>query len=103
MLQKLMWRQIGKKLVDFLKSYKYLDGTRLFEYLNERDNLQFRFGTGNTGRTGANIDGQTIWKTSNNKYYIWDGSQNSYVDVTSDVKSYKSSGKPKMSGGGRRF
>ena len=61
------------------------------------------FGTGNTGRTGANIDGQTIWKTSNNKYYIWDGSQNSYVDVTSDVKSYKSSGKPKMSGGGRRF
>ena len=61
------------------------------------------FGKGNTGRTGANIDGQTIWKTSNNKYYIWDGSQNSYVDVTSDVKSYKSSGKPKMSGGGRRF
>lgn len=53
MLQKLMWRQIGKKLVDFMKSYKYLDGTRLFEYLNERDNLQFRFGTGNTGEYPA--------------------------------------------------
>lgn len=61
------------------------------------------FGTGNTGRTGANIDNQTIWKTSNNKYYIWDGSQNSYVDVTSDVKSYDNSGKPKTSGGGRHF
>ena len=53
MLQKLMWRQIGKKLVDFMKSYKYLDGTRLFEYLDERDNLQFRFGTGNTGEYPA--------------------------------------------------
>ncbi len=53
MLQKLMWRQIGKKLVDFMKSYKYLDGTRLFEYLPERDNLQFRFGTGNTGEYPA--------------------------------------------------
>ena len=53
MLQKLMWRQIGKKLVDFMKSYKYLDGTRLFEYLTDRDNLQFRFGTGNTGEYPA--------------------------------------------------
>jgi len=62
------------------------------------------FGTGNVGRTGVNIDNQKIW-SAGGKYYIWDGSQNSYVDVTSDVKSYKSSGKQKTSGGkgGRKF
>jgi len=43
------------------------------------------FGTGNTGKTGANIDNQKLWST-NGKYYIWDGSQNSYIDVTSQMK-----------------
>ena len=41
------------------------------------------FGTGNTGKTGANIDNQKVWKTKAGKYYIWDGSQNKYIDITS--------------------
>ena len=53
MLKKLMWRSIGKKLVDFIRSYKYLNGDRLFEYLLNRDELQVRFGTGNTGEYPA--------------------------------------------------
>ena len=44
------------------------------------------FGSGNYGLTGALLDNQTVW-TTNNKFYIWDGSQNKYIDVTSDVKS----------------
>lgn len=38
------------------------------------------FGNGNTGMTGASIDNQTVWEV-NGKYYIWDGSQNSYQDI----------------------
>lgn len=53
MLQKLMWRSIGKKLVDFIRSFRYDDGTRLFEYLEDRDDLQVRFGTGNSGEYPA--------------------------------------------------
>lgn len=64
MLQKLMWRQIGKKLVDFIRSYKYLDGTRLFEYLDNRDELQVRFGTGNTGEYPA------IWVIFSEEDYV---------------------------------
>lgn len=56
------------------------------------------FGTGNTGSTGANIDNQTIWKAGN-KYLIWDGSQNKYIDVTSKM-SKKSGGKGASGGGG---
>lgn len=40
------------------------------------------FGTGNKGKTGANIDNQKIWSTKDGKHYIWDGSQNKYIDVT---------------------
>lgn len=43
------------------------------------------FGEGNQGSTGANIDGQTMW-TTNGRYYIWDGSQNRYIDVTSQIE-----------------
>lgn len=43
------------------------------------------FGTGNVGATGANIDNQNLW-TTNGRYYIWDGSQNKYIDVTSQMK-----------------
>ena len=39
------------------------------------------FGAGNTGSTGANIDSQKVWKTSSGKYYVWDGSQNKYIDL----------------------
>lgn len=38
------------------------------------------------GSTGASLANQSIWKT-NGKYYVWDGSLNSYIDVTSKVKS----------------
>lgn len=45
------------------------------------------FGVGNTGSTGANIDGQKVWKTKTGKYYTWDGSQNKYVDLTGQLIS----------------
>ncbi len=34
------------------------------------------------GGTGANVDSQKVW-TTNGKYYVWDGSQNKYIDVSS--------------------
>ena len=40
--------------------------------------------TGNTGSTGINIDKQNVW-TVNGKYYVWDGSQDKYVDITSEI------------------
>jgi len=49
------------------------------------------------GSTGANVDNQTLW-TTNGRYYIWDGSQNRYVDVTSQYND-RTSG----SSGGRSF
>lgn len=49
--------------------------------------VQDLFGPGNQGKTGANIDNQTVWKSKNGgRYYIWDGSQNQYIDVTNRVK-----------------
>ncbi len=33
------------------------------------------------GSTGANLNEQNIW-ASKNHYYVWDGSQNKYIDVT---------------------
>lgn len=41
--------------------------------------------TGNTGATGINIDNQSVWKLGNN-YYVWDGSQNKYVDITGSIR-----------------
>lgn len=41
---------------------------------------------GNTGASGANIDNQNVW-TTNGKYYVWDGSQNKYIDITSEIPS----------------
>ena len=41
---------------------------------------------GNTGASGANIDNQNVWVT-NGKYYVWDGSQNKYIDITSEIPS----------------
>lgn len=34
------------------------------------------------GSTGANLDNQNLWM-ANGKYYVWDGSQNKYIDVSS--------------------
>lgn len=39
------------------------------------------FDTGNIGSTGVNVDNQKVWKTANGKYYVWDGSQNKYIDL----------------------
>lgn len=46
------------------------------------------FGSGLTGSTGASLDNQKVWKTTQGKtkYYVWDGSQNKYIDVTSKWK-----------------
>ena len=55
------------------------------------------------GSTGANLDNQTLWTTKDGKYYIWDGSQNKYIDVTSDFKTAKTTGGNQFSGGGRKF
>lgn len=49
-----------------------------------------------TGSTGANIDNQSVW-TTKGKYYIWDGSQNKYVDVTNEVGSRMVSSMPSSS------
>lgn len=46
------------------------------------------FGSGNYGSTGISIDDQNIWK-SNGKYYIWDGSQDKYEDVTAQYIAAK--------------
>ena len=35
---------------------------------------------------GDSLDNQNVWKTAKGNYYIWDGSQNRYVNVTSQVK-----------------
>ena len=37
------------------------------------------------GTTGADLSNQKIWKTSDGKYYVWDGSINNYIDVTEKV------------------
>lgn len=58
--------------------------------------------TGNTGSTGVNIDDQNVWQ-ANNKFYVWDGSMNKYVDITSEVKRiYGNGAKGTASGGGFR-
>ena len=44
------------------------------------------------GSTGADISSQTIWKAGN-KYYVWDGSLNDYIDVSSFMSSWQKHGK----------
>lgn len=45
------------------------------------------FGKGQVqGSTGANLDSQNVWKAGN-KYYVWDGSQNQYIDVSGMIKN----------------
>ena len=36
------------------------------------------------GTSGADMSNQSIWQ-ANGKFYVWDGSQNDYIDVTSEV------------------
>lgn len=47
------------------------------------------FGTGNTGSTGANIDNQKVWKTAGGSYYVWDGSQNKYIEMNQYLTASK--------------
>lgn len=42
-------------------------------------------GKGSVGSTGVNVDNQKVW-TTNGKYYVWDGSQNKYIDVSNLIK-----------------
>lgn len=39
------------------------------------------------GSKGAPLSNQKIWKTSDGRYYVWDGSINDYINVTSQVNS----------------
>ena len=43
------------------------------------------------GSSGADLSNQSIW-TTGNKYYVWDGSINDYIDVTNRVNILKNSG-----------
>lgn len=43
------------------------------------------------GSSGADLSKQSIW-TTGNKYYVWDGSINDYIDVTNRVNILKKSG-----------
>lgn len=62
---------------------------------------EFFGSTGNTGKSGTNIDDQNVW-IANGRYYIWDGSQNKYVDVTSFKNKKGKTAFGTASGGGFR-
>ena len=47
---------------------------------------QFTGRTGNQGYTNANVDNQNVWEL-NGRYYMWDGSLNEYVDISSFKKA----------------
>lgn len=53
MLKKLMWFPVGKKLVDFLNAYEYEDGSPLFRYLIDRQDMKIRLGSGSFGEYPA--------------------------------------------------
>ena len=53
MMRELQWYNIAIKLRDFLQSYKYYDGRRLFECMVDREELIIRVGKGNTGEYPA--------------------------------------------------
>lgn len=53
-------------------------GAKLYESGYKVSDL---FTSPNYGKTGANIDNQNVWKTKDGKFYVWDGSQNKYIDM----------------------
>ena len=53
MLKKLYWFKLAQRLRDFLKAYRYEDGTPLFQYFVDSDALKIRIGSGNTGEYPA--------------------------------------------------
>ncbi len=53
MLKEIQWYNIASLLKDFLKSFRYNNGNRLFEYLVDRDDMKIKVGSGNTGEWPA--------------------------------------------------
>lgn len=53
MMKELQWYNIAIRLRDFLKSFKYNDGRRLFDCMVDRQDLKIRVGQGNTGEYPA--------------------------------------------------
>lgn len=50
---------------------------------NSKYKVKDLLGEGITGNKGASLDNQKVWKTATGNYYVWDGSQNKYIDITS--------------------
>ena len=50
-----MWFPVGKKLVDFLNAYEYEDGSPLFRYLTDRQDMKIRLGSGSFGEYPAHF------------------------------------------------
>ena len=53
MMKELQWYNIAIRLRDFLKSFKYNDGRRLFDCMVDRQDRKIRVGQGNTGEYPA--------------------------------------------------
>lgn len=53
MLREIQWYNIATKLREFIASFRYNNGDRLFEYLVDRDDMKIRVGSGNTGEWPA--------------------------------------------------
>lgn len=53
MFTTIQWLPIAENLRDFLKSFRYTDGSRLFECLIDRDDLHIRIGSGALGEWPA--------------------------------------------------
>lgn len=53
MMRELQWYNIAIRLRDFLQTYRYNDGRRLFEFMVNREDLIIRVGTGNAGEYPA--------------------------------------------------
>ena len=53
MLRQIQWYNIATMLRNFLKSYRYKNGNRLFNHLVDRDDMKILVGSGNTGEWPA--------------------------------------------------
>lgn len=53
MLKRIMWYNLAIRLRDFIKNYKTKDGSILFDYLVDRQDLKIKIGTGNLGEFPA--------------------------------------------------
>lgn len=53
MLKDLQWYNIASLLKNFLNSFRYTNGDRIFEYLVDRDDMKIKVGSGNAGEWPA--------------------------------------------------